>query len=55
MIAARQGDLPMVQLLLDRGADTTLRDYTGRSAMMWAEWNNRKLVVQLFRKAKVRE
>jgi hypothetical protein len=37
MIAARNGDLGMIQALLSRGADATLRDGQGRSVFEWAE------------------
>jgi ankyrin repeat protein len=53
--AAAKGQISAVQLLLDRKADATHRDYTGRSALMWAEWNRRNDIVALLRKAGVRE
>jgi len=37
MIAARNGDLGMLQALLSRGADATVRDAQGRSVFDWAE------------------
>lgn len=33
---AKQGHLATVQALLEQGADTTLRDYSGRNAAEWA-------------------
>lgn len=36
VVAARQGNLAIVQALLDAGADTTLGDNTGRTALQWA-------------------
>lgn len=37
MIAARNGDLGMLQALLSRGADASLRDSQGRTVFDWAE------------------
>ena len=37
MIAARNGDLGMLQALLSRGADATIRDSQGRTVFEWAE------------------
>jgi hypothetical protein len=37
MMAARNGDLGMLQALLSRGADATIRDAQGRSVFEWAE------------------
>jgi hypothetical protein len=37
MIAARNGDLGMLQALLSRGADATARDSQGRTVFEWAE------------------
>ena len=53
--AAAKGQVAAVQLLLDRRADPNRRDYTGRTALMWAEWNRRKIVVDMLRKAGGRE
>src|SRR5688572_26242488 len=37
MIAARNGDLGMLQALLSRGADASVRDSQGRTVFEWAE------------------
>ena len=37
MIAARNGDLGMLQALLSRGADSSVRDSQGRTVFEWAE------------------
>jgi len=37
MIAARNGDLGMLQALLSRGADASIRDSQGRTVFEWAE------------------
>ena len=41
MIAASQGRNEIVRLLLKGKADPSWRDYTGRTALMWAEWNRK--------------
>jgi ankyrin repeat protein len=55
MAAATQGHVPVVQALLAKGADATRRDYTGRTALMWAEWSRKAAVVAALRQAGVRE
>ena len=55
MIAASQGRNEIVQILLKGKADATWRDYTGRTALMWAEWNRKTNVVNILRAAGVRE
>jgi ankyrin repeat protein len=55
MQAAQQGQAAMVRFLLARGADSGRRDYTGRSALMWAEFNRRATAVAVFRRAGVTE
>ena len=39
----------------ERRADATRRDYTGRTALMWADWNRKAAVTRLLRRAGVRE
>ena len=39
MIAASRADLPIVRLLLHRGADPTLSDEEGQTAVFWARTN----------------
>ena len=55
MIAASQGRNQIVRLLLQHKADTARRDYTGRTALMWAEWNRKPQIVKLLRAAGIRE
>ena len=55
MTAAKAGHLEVVQSLLAKGADPNRHDYTGRTALMWAEWNRKAAVVRLLRRAGVRE
>ena len=55
MAAAKLGHLDVVQLLLTKGADAKLRDFTGRTALMWADWNRKSMIARLLRKAGVRE
>lgn len=40
--AAAFGSSKIIQLLLDAGADKTLRDINGDSPMSWASWHRRK-------------
>jgi ankyrin repeat protein len=49
------GHLDVVQLLLATGANPNLRDYTGRTALMWADWNRKSIIARILRKAGVRE
>ena len=55
MLAAGEGRLEVVQLLLERNADTGRHDYTGRTALNWAERNGRRPVVRALRAAGVKE
>ena len=55
MAAAKLGHLDVVQLLLARDADPKLRDFTGRTALMWADWNQKSTISRLLRKSGVRE
>ena len=55
MAAAKTGYVDVVQLLLSEGADPKVRDYTGRTALMWAQWNRKLLVIQLLQNANIRE
>ena len=55
MVAASQGSLESLQLLLAKGCDTTRRDYTGRTALMWAEWSRKNRIVRALKHAGVRE
>ena len=49
MLAAGEGRLEVVQLLLERNADTGRHDYTGRTALDWAQRNGRQPVVRALR------
>jgi len=51
IIAARLGQLDMVILLLRAGADASRQDYTGRTALDWAETNSRRAVADALRRA----
>ena len=55
MMAASDGPIEIVQIFLDRKADATLGDYTGRTAIIWADRNSRRNVIRLFRRAGIRE
>ena len=44
-----------VQVLLAKGCDVTRRDYTGRTALMWAEWSRKNGIVRALKHAGVRE
>jgi ankyrin repeat protein len=43
------GDEAVVRLLLERGADATLRSIEGRTALSWARYQNRDAVVALLK------
>jgi ankyrin repeat protein len=51
MRAAEKGSEFAVLELLARGADPTLTDFTGRTALDRAKENRRNQIVQIFRKA----
>ena len=51
MVAASEGHLAAVQALLDLKADSTLTDFTGRTAFDWALRNNRQAVVRFLKTA----
>ena len=55
MIAASQGRVGIVRVLLKYGVDVSKRDYTGRTALMWAEWNRRNFITNLLREARAKE
>ena len=55
MVAAEKGFVSVIQVLLAKGADSGRHDYTGRSALMWAEWSRRPAVARVLREAGVRE
>lgn len=47
MVAARMNDLPTVKLLLDAGADPSLRDHDGNTARTWALQNSNYDIVHM--------
>ncbi|KAJ5963496.1 uncharacterized protein N7479_003372 [Penicillium vulpinum] len=47
--AAERGLLDSVELLVERGASTRIRDPAGQIALEWAEFNNQKAVVDFLR------
>jgi len=53
MRAARTGSGNAVSALLAGGADPTLTDFTGRTALDLARENRRNRVIQIFRQAGV--
>jgi ankyrin repeat protein len=46
-MAAAGGHLGLVRLLLSRGADTTIADFTGRTPLMWAAEKNQLAIVNI--------
>jgi ankyrin repeat protein len=55
MIAAQQGHAEMVRFLIRKGADAKRADYTGRTALAWAEYNRRSAAVAALKQAGVKE
>ncbi|WP_260986452.1 ankyrin repeat domain-containing protein [Bordetella genomosp. 13] len=51
MMAALSGSQPMVQLLLDAGADVTTRDLQGKNAADWADQGKQKVLAGHLREA----
>jgi len=51
MLAAAEGRIGVVQYLLERGANAKLNDFTGRSALGWAEHNRMAAVARVLRAA----
>jgi ankyrin repeat protein len=49
MVAAGEGHLASVQMLLDAKADSSITDFTGRTAYDWAERNKRRAVIRFFK------
>jgi ankyrin repeat protein len=55
MIAAQQGQAEFVRFLIKKGADAKRVDYTGRTALAWAEYNRRSAAVAALKQAGVKE
>jgi uncharacterized protein len=50
MLAASRGKVEVVKLLLEQGADVTVRNCAGKTALSLAEFEQRNVIVRLFRK-----
>ena len=48
MVAIQSGDIPSIQLLLDRGASTSLRDKIGNNARDYAQQSGNQEIIKLF-------
>jgi ankyrin repeat protein len=46
IVAASNGDLPMLEMLLRAGADVHVTDHDGNTALVWATHNNHVKVAQ---------
>lgn len=55
MMASSDGRIEILQILLARKADAARSDYTGRTAMMWAQRNSIRNMGRLLRKAGIKE
>lgn len=55
IVAARQGHIDIVQILLERGADVEATDNYGSTALYWAKKNQREEIVQLLLEAGARD
>ena len=51
IVATRSGDEAMVKLLVERGADTSITDKQGVTALAWATRLNDRAIVELLKKA----
>jgi ankyrin repeat protein len=51
MLAAQKGHLRSVQILVQAGANLNIQDRTGRTALEWAEINNRRSVADFLRRS----
>jgi Ankyrin repeats (3 copies) len=51
MLAAANGHMETVKLLLDRGADLNVRDNEGKTALVWAREKGHTEIVQLIEAA----
>ena len=47
LAAAKQGQILIVQYLLEKGAHVNARDNNGMTALMWAIWNGHTDIAQL--------
>jgi ankyrin repeat protein len=55
MFAASQGESEVARELLVHKADFARRDYTGRTALMWAERNGKAAVMSVLRRSGAKE
>ena len=55
MLAATEGRIDVLHLLLERKAVTDLRDYTGRTALMWARRTGKRTAIRILEDAGIRE
>ena len=46
MLACHRGDMPIIQLLLDKGADKNLSNHLGKRAVDYAKTDQAKSLVQ---------
>jgi ankyrin repeat protein len=51
MVAASEGHLSAVQILIELKADTATTDFTGRTAYDWAVRNKRRVVIRYLKSA----
>jgi len=51
MVAASEGHLAAVQALIRLKADTSVTDFTGRTAYDWAVRNNRRVIIRYLKSA----
>jgi ankyrin repeat protein len=55
MLGAKEGRLAQVELIMQRDPDFTLRDYTGRSVLVWARQSRDKRILRLFERLGLRD
>ena len=51
ILAAKRGDAAVIDLLIGAGADLNRTDYTGRTALAWADYQSKRFVSDRLRKA----
>ena len=55
IIAAGEGNIDIVELLLTAGAETNLKDSEGKTALMWAEKEGHHDIVYLLEQKEAKE